>query len=330
MTTIATETNFNMGNPLLESILKPIPSLSTVIADVGKKPATSTEGMQAILGSAAMSMTPGTGSVLTGLLDAGAKTMQVTTIIDTGDNSSEPVLDTYTDEYRNESFTKMNRRNTSKEEDFSDCYIGFIEKKDSPVRIVVESPSGETETVDQFFLTMVSQEMKEKMQVMSLLDNSDMIYFFGDSLVMITFAGICLDSKNFQWLQKLTYLYKNKMRGTLSTAFGYKIRVMYDDEMLTGVIINMTTTKTSASLNQAEVRFTMILTDRMSTSLGSDTTEVTNLKTNYTTDIFNSAEANIAKRTVSNMMNGISNMLPGTKTIFNMISGNTSSSGEQK
>lgn len=209
------------------------------------------------------------------------------------DNTAEPGGKS---PYQNESFTKMNADNTVGEDPYKGAYIGFIEKKDSPVRLKIENKSSNAvRVIDRFFLTYVSYERKEKIQMMSMLDSSDMIYFFGDSPVMVSFAGVCLDTYNFQWLKEFTDLYSNEMRGSVATALGTTVKILYDDEELEGVVINMTTSKSSTSLNQGEVKFTMILTDRVSLSLTSEK-PVTTVKAEDMTTMSTEAKNNIANR----------------------------------
>lgn len=217
-------------------------------------------------------------------------------LIKPGDSSSSSVSESSSSEenvsnYVNTTFTKMNVPNTSDEEDYRGKAVGFSEKRDSPVRLIIGS-----ETIDKFFLTSVSYEMKEKIQMMSMLDSSDIIYLFGDNPTMVTFAGICLDTYNFQWLRDMTTIYRKKARGTVSVSSATPISVCYDDERVEGVIINMTTGKSASSLNSAEIRFTMIITDTMSTAINTDPGKTTTIKT---VDITKEAEVNIADRTAS-------------------------------
>lgn len=196
--------------------------------------------------------------------------------------------------YGNPYFTKMNKENTDQDSEYANMATGLIEKRDSPVRLEVGD-----EKIDKFFLTQVNYEMKEKVQMMAMLDSSDIIYFFGDNPIIVTFAGICLDTYNFQWLKAITDLYKNKMRGTLSVSSAMPVKIYYDDEILEGVIINMNTGKSAASLNNAEVRFTMVITDTMSTALNAPKSVTTGVTAE---DITTEAKGSIANRAVQSTL----------------------------
>ena len=212
---------------------------------------------------------------------------------------------------------KTQDKNSYSNPDFSKMTgVGLIEKKDSPVRIEVGD-----EKIDRFFLTSVNYEMKEKVQMMSMLDSSDIIYFFGDSPIIVSFTGICLDTYNYEWLKAMVDLYKNKMRGTLSVSKATKVKVSYDEEVVEGVVINMNVTKTASSLNNAELRFTMIITDTMSTALNASKDVTTGITAE---DITTAANTNIANRATSWSPTDNYSLLKGGGSISDLIKTPTS------
>ena len=111
------------------------------------------------------------------------------------------------------------------------------------------------------------------------------------------------------------------MRGTLSVSKATKVKVSYDEEVVEGVVINMNVTKTASSLNNAELRFTMIITDTMSTALNASKDVTTGITAE---DITTAANTNIANRATSWSPTDNYSLLKGGGSISDLIKTPTS------
>lgn len=91
-----------------------------------------------------------------------------------------------------------------------------------PLQNVAGASSDVTEDVNSlvagtfanFFLTDISYNFNEKVQVMQTFGDNEVVYYFGRQPLMITMSGLLFDSLENDWFSKFLTLYAGVLRGT--------------------------------------------------------------------------------------------------------------------
>lgn len=139
-------------------------------------------------------------------------------------------------------------------------YLGHDEKNDCPASITVKYDSNEF-VLDNFFLESIQFSRSERMSTMPMLNGDNIFYFYGKNPTTASINCICLDMNNQEWLYDMEYYYEHILRATRSVYGQIKVTLNYDNKSITGYITSMGSVKSSASINTANLQFSMLVTN---------------------------------------------------------------------
>lgn len=194
-------------------------------------------------------------------------------------------------------------------------YLGHNEKNDCPASITVQYDNSEF-VLDNFFLESIQFSRSERMSTMPMLNGDNVFYFYGKNPTTASINCICLDMNNQEWLYDMEYYYEHILRATRSVYGQIKVTLNYDNKSVTGYITAMSSIKSSASINTANLQFNMLITNEEYFNYTEPDTrwnsEVGRKAVNYT-DIKPQALSSILQR-ISDKMGGSSVTFKVSKT----------------
>lgn len=89
---------------------------------------------------------------------------------------------------------------------------------------------------DQFLLTQVSCSLDEKVQVSEVFGDTEVVYYFGKAPIVMSLAGILIDSLDNNWFNDWITAYGSTLRGT-RTAQNYQLlKIILPNMEVTGTI----------------------------------------------------------------------------------------------
>lgn len=103
---------------------------------------------------------------------------------------------------------------------------------------VATGASGGTGFVD-FLLTQINEAFAEKYQVAETLSDNFVVYLFGQSAPMFSYAGVLLNTYQDDQRVWMTRLYRDILRGTQLARRRKLLRLRYDSVIVTGVMLNL-------------------------------------------------------------------------------------------
>lgn len=123
----------------------------------------------------------------------------------------------------------------------------FDDKTRSRELAAALATTGRTDTGNAFgmgyidFLLQKAQEsFQEKYQVVEVLGDNYVSYFFGQAPPVFTYSGTLLNSVQDDWRTAFHIMYNDIIRGTQMARKKLVVTLAYDDVFVTGVLVNMT------------------------------------------------------------------------------------------
>jgi hypothetical protein len=144
---------------------------------------------------------------------------------------------------------------------------------------VATGGSGGTGFID-FLLTQVNEAFTEKYQVVETLSDNFVIYLFGQSAPMFSYAGVLLNTYQDDQRVWMTRLYRDVLRGSQLARRRKLLRMRYDSVIVSGVMLNLNLQIIADQEDHVPFSFNFIPTQYViyTEALGSPTT----LKTPFT------------------------------------------------
>ena len=90
-----------------------------------------------------------------------------------------------------------------------------------------------------FLLQKAQEQVREKYQVVDVLSDNYVSYFFGQSPPVFTYSGVLLNSRQDDWRTAFHIMYNDILRGTKLARKKLVVTLAYDDVFVTGVLVNM-------------------------------------------------------------------------------------------
>jgi hypothetical protein len=91
-----------------------------------------------------------------------------------------------------------------------------------------------------FFLQHVQQSFAEKVQVVDVLEDNYVAFFFGQQPPTFTFTGTVLNTYQDDWAMRLLRIYRDLARGTQLARRGLLFYIRYDSVIASGAMLNLT------------------------------------------------------------------------------------------
>lgn len=116
-----------------------------------------------------------------------------------------------------------------------------------------------TAAYSNFLLQQVSEERAEKQQILETF-GEPYIFLFGERARIITFAGVLLNTFDFNWEAEWWHNYETYLRGTRCVENDARVFISYDENLVSGYIIGSSSTKSTQDPNYVQFQFTLFLT----------------------------------------------------------------------
>jgi hypothetical protein len=110
-----------------------------------------------------------------------------------------------------------------------------------------------------FLLQRANEQLQEKSQVVDVLSDNYVSYFFGQAPPMFQYSGILLNSHQDSWRAAFTSLYHHVLRGTKMARNKTVVTLSYDDVMVTGVLTDLSQLLTAELELAVTFNFSMLV-----------------------------------------------------------------------
>jgi len=90
-----------------------------------------------------------------------------------------------------------------------------------------------------FLLTSAVESYQEKVQIVDVLSDNYVSYYFGAAPSVFQYSGVLLNSKQDDWRSAFTVIYNDIIRGTELARRRAVVTLAYDNMAVTGTIMNM-------------------------------------------------------------------------------------------
>ncbi len=92
-----------------------------------------------------------------------------------------------------------------------------------------------------FILSQINESYSEKFQVSEVLSDAFISYFFGQSASVWPCAGNLINTEQDDWYNAWHVLYQDVLRGSQLARGGMTVRLLYNDRIVEGALLNMST-----------------------------------------------------------------------------------------
>ena len=121
-----------------------------------------------------------------------------------------------------------------------------------------QSGSGGLGYID-FLLTSVQESYAEKVQIVDLLSDNYIAYFFGSQPPIFRCQGVLLNTLQDDWRAAFTILYNDIIRGTQLARRRKVVTLAYDNMAVSGAIINMNQVLTAEMQMASQLSFDLLV-----------------------------------------------------------------------
>lgn len=90
-----------------------------------------------------------------------------------------------------------------------------------------------------FLLTQAQESMSESMQIVQVLSDNYVSYFYGRTPPVFQFNGVLINSVQDDWRVAMWLIYEHLLRGTQMARRKLTVTLAYDSVAVTGVMVNM-------------------------------------------------------------------------------------------
>jgi len=107
-----------------------------------------------------------------------------------------------------------------------------------------------------FLLTDAQESYEEKAQIVDVLSDNYVAYFFGQRPPVFQYSGVLYNTRQDDWRSAFTIIYNSITRGTQLARRNAMVTLSYDDMAVTGAMLGMSQTLSSqGTLQQTAVGF---------------------------------------------------------------------------
>ena len=131
-------------------------------------------------------------------------------------------------------------------------------KKDKQGKPVDSNPR-RSENYTNFLLQQIQEERMEKSQILETF-GEPFIFLFGERPRMMSFAGVLLNTFDFNWEAEWWHNYENYLRGTRCVENDARVFLSFDNTVVSGYILSSSASKVSDQPNTVQFQFQMFVT----------------------------------------------------------------------
>ena len=110
-----------------------------------------------------------------------------------------------------------------------------------------------------FLLQVANESFAEKVDIVDMLSDNYVSYFFGQAPPIFTYQGVFLNTYQDDWRSAFTLLYSNALRGTKLARHRRLVTLTYDNVAITGTFVNMNQTLTAEMEMSASFSFSILV-----------------------------------------------------------------------
>lgn len=126
--------------------------------------------------------------------------------------------------------------------------------------------TGKSDRYSNFLLQQVQEQRVEKQQIIETFGD-DYVFFFGERPRMVSFSGVLLNTKDFNWKYEWWENYEKLFRGTRLVEENARLYIYYDDVVLSGYLLQSQTSDDANNPCAVQFGFQLFVTDAV--NLGS-------------------------------------------------------------
>lgn len=110
-----------------------------------------------------------------------------------------------------------------------------------------------------FLLGSAQESWQEKVQIVDVLSDNYVAYFFGSQPPVFTYTGTLLNSKQDDWRAAFTILYNDIIRGTQLARRRRSVTLAYDKMAVTGALVSFGQTLTAEMQLASQFQFQLLV-----------------------------------------------------------------------
>lgn len=110
-----------------------------------------------------------------------------------------------------------------------------------------------------FLLTQAQEGFEEKLQVVDVVGDNYVAYFFGQRPPIFSYQGVLMNTKQDDWRLAMLLMYQNVIRGTQLARRNTMVTLAYDKLAVTGALVNMTQILTAEMQMAAQFNFQILV-----------------------------------------------------------------------
>jgi len=150
-----------------------------------------------------------------------------------------------------------------------------------------------------FLLQSAQENYEEKVQIVDVLSDNYVAYFFGARPSIFQYSGILLNTRQDDWRSAFTILYNDILRGTELARRQAVATLSYDDMAVTGTLLSMSQNLTADMQMAAQFNFSFLVqrVDVLRT-LNSVPTQVQSFPSQVKPDAFATQQFEVPPRTI--------------------------------
>lgn len=123
-----------------------------------------------------------------------------------------------------------------------------------------EAEIGRSALLSNFLLQDVQEQRAEKQQIVETF-GEDYIFFFGERPRFLRFAGVLMNTADFNWKSEWWENYENNLRGSKLVELNARLYVYFDDVVVEGYILDSSTTWSAGTPYSVPFQFTLFVTN---------------------------------------------------------------------
>ena len=125
--------------------------------------------------------------------------------------------------------------------------------------MLFRSDGGSSYGYVDFLLTQAQESYQEKVQVVDVLSDNYVAFYFGSQPPVFQYSGVLLNTRQDDWRAAFTIMYNAIMRGSQLARRKKLITLAYDEMSVTGSIMGMTQTLTAEMQMASQFTFQMLV-----------------------------------------------------------------------
>lgn len=117
---------------------------------------------------------------------------------------------------------------------------------------------GHTGYID-FLLTSAQESFEEKLQIVDVVGDNYVAYFFGQRPPLFSYQGVLMNTQQDDWRLAMLLMYQHIIRGTQLARRNTMVTLAYDNLAVTGALVNMTQVLTAEMQMASQFNFQLLV-----------------------------------------------------------------------